>query len=101
MATATVLLAPAGSGFDFLVSKDPVAVSRRLASEDAYTRLGHFETPFTGKDAAEEMFDLSNNPGREDERAERWGLNRSLSVGDVVVVDAESFLCLSVGWKAL
>ena len=50
------------------------------------------------KDAAEEVFDLTNNPGRCEERFEKYGNGRSLSVGDVVVVGEEQWVCLSFGW---
>lgn len=50
------------------------------------------------KDAADEVFDLTNNPGRQDERQEKYGCGRSLSVGDIVVVGEEQWLCMSFGW---
>ena len=53
------------------------------------------------KDAAEEVFDLTNNPGRQDEREQVYGRGRSLSVGDIVVVGDEQWLCMSFGWKEL
>ena len=53
------------------------------------------------QDAAEEVFDLTNNPGRQEEREEKYGNGRSLSVGDVVVVGEEQWLCCSFGWKEL
>lgn len=51
-----------------------------------------------GEEVAEEMFDLSNNPGRQEERDAVWGRNRSLSVGDIVMVDNTAWLCASMGW---
>ena len=53
------------------------------------------------KDAAEEVFDLTNNPWRQDERMEKYGNGRSLSVGDIVVVGEEQWVCLSVGWAEI
>ena len=53
------------------------------------------------KDAAEEVFDLTNNPGRCEERFEKYGDGRSLSVGDIVVVGEEQWVCCSFGWKEL
>ena len=50
---------------------------------------------------AEEVFDLTNNPGRQDEREELYGRFRSVSVGDIVEVDGVPFLCASMGWTAL
>ena len=54
-----------------------------------------------GKDAAEEAFDLTNNPGRQDERENKYGRGRSVSVGDIVLVDEAAYLCLSSGWELL
>ena len=50
------------------------------------------------QDAADEVFDLTNNPGRQEEREEKYGRGRSLSVGDIVVVGEEQWVCLSFGW---
>ena len=81
--------------------KDPVQVAGDLISRDAYRKIGTLLCEMTGEAAAEEMFDLSNNPSRQWERSQKWGMNRSLSVGDVVQVDDESWLCCSMGWKKL
>lgn len=58
------------------------------------------------QDAADEVFDLTNNPGRQDEREMIYGRGRSLSVGDIVEVynpdfSVEQWLCCSVGWKEI
>lgn len=50
---------------------------------------------------ADEMFDLTNNPSRQDEREEAYGRGRSLSVGDIVEADGKKLLCCSFGWKAV
>lgn len=55
----------------------------------------------TGVDVAEEVFDLTNNPSREDERAALYGQCRSFSVGDIVEVNGTRYLCLSMGWTVL
>jgi hypothetical protein len=99
MAVATIYLVPADSRFDFY--KDAVEAMSRLALEGRYQKIGSVATDKTGEAAAEEMFDLSNNPSRQEERDLVWGRYPSLSVGDVVHVDNESFLCCSVGWKKL
>lgn len=57
----------------------------------------------TGEEAAEEMFDLTNNPSRQDERELRYGNYRSVSVGDIIVVEEQPELvstwrCDSTGW---
>lgn len=59
-----------------------------------------------GEDAAEEAFDLSNNPCRQEERNTHYGEHRSVSVGDVVVVANRTegkkfYLCDSFGWVAI
>lgn len=48
--------------------------------------------------AAEEVFDLTNNPDREEERKKRYGSDRSVSVGDILFVDNDFYLCGSIGW---
>lgn len=55
-----------------------------------------------GVDAAEEAFDLTNNPGRQEERERVYGTGRSVSSGDIVSIDDdEQWLCLSFGWAKL
>jgi len=51
--------------------------------------------------ACEEAFDISNNPGRREERAAVFGHSRSVSVGDVVEVEGTKYVCASVGWVAI
>lgn len=97
---ATIFLAPVGSMMEFY-AKDPVVAAGELIKKDLYQKIGTLAVEATGEAAAEEMFDLSNNPCRQEERDLKWGQHRSLSVGDVVHVDGRSFLCCSVGWKEL
>lgn len=52
-------------------------------------------------EAAEEVFDITNNPSRQDECVEIYGCHRSVNVGDIVVVDGTSFLCENIGWTAI
>jgi len=67
-----------------------------------YLSLPPIEVPPTHADqVAEEMFDLTNNPSRQDERIERYGNGPSVSSGDVVQVDDRYFLCMSFGWKEI
>jgi hypothetical protein len=66
-----------------------------------YTVGGTFETELTGEDAAEEAFDLTNNPCRQDERETKYGRGRSVSSGDVIEVDGVKYVCMSVGWEIL
>jgi hypothetical protein len=60
----------------------------------------------TGEEAAEEMFDLTNNPSRQGEREQRYGYHRSVSVGDIIVVEEQPGLtttwrCDSTGWTKI
>ena len=97
---ATIFQAPADAMINFY-GKDPVAAAGELIQRDAYKKIGVIQTTLVGEAAAEEMFDLSNNPSRDAERSEKWGPYRSLSVGDVVHVNDESYLCCSMGWTKL
>lgn len=53
-----------------------------------------------GEDAAEECFDVTNNPSRQDEREAVYGRHRSVSVGDIVLIEETggAFYCASSGW---
>lgn len=97
---AVIFQAPIDKMIEFY-GKDPVEVAGDLIRSNSYKKIGVIQTLLHGEAAAEEMFDLSNNPSRVSERAEKWGNYRSLSVGDVVFVDDESWLCCSFGWKKL
>jgi len=66
-----------------------------------YTVGSTFETDLEGEEAAEEAFDLTNNPCRQEEREEKYGNGRSVSSGDVIEVDGAKFVCMSVGWEKL
>ena len=66
-----------------------------------YTKGGSFETELTGEKAAEEAFDLTNNPSRQEERELKYGRGRSVSTGDVIEVDGVKYVCMSCGWEAL
>ena len=65
-----------------------------------------FTTDKTGDDAAEEAFDLTNNPGRDaDRRVAGFVNHRSLCTGDVVRVigfdDVTDYICKSFGWEKM
>lgn len=66
-----------------------------------YTALPVMTTWMAGEAAAEELFDLTNNPSRQDERERCYGRGRSLSVGDIVNVDGVDYLCASFGWEVV
>ncbi len=52
----------------------------------------------------EEIFDLTNNPYRQTERAEKYGCGRSVSVGDIVGMENDQtgvikfYVCAASGW---
>jgi hypothetical protein len=54
---------------------------------------------YDGEAAAEEVFDLTNNPSRQTEREVKYGRIRSVSVGDVVAVNGVAYYCSSIGWE--
>lgn len=67
-----------------------------------YTKVLELETDKSGDDAAEEVFDLTNNPRRDEDRRKAGNVDiRSFSSGDVVEVDGVRWLCLSIGWTLL
>lgn len=103
MASATIKLVDPQKMIEFYTSKDQAAVARRLLKQDAYTIQGTMGVPnLEGEDVAEEIFDLTNNPSRQDERDELYGHRyRSVSVGDIIRVDGVNFLCASMGWQKL
>lgn len=67
-------------------------------NREAYRKAFSFDTELTGEEAAEEAFDLSNNPSREFERHEVVGSQRSLSVGDLVLAGENLYFCDRMGW---
>lgn len=98
MNVATIFQAPTAEMINFYRG-NALGHARLLTRLNQYQMIGKIETDLTGEAAAEEMFDLSNNPGRNDERAEKWGNYRSLSVGDIVFDGNESWVCLPMGWE--
>ena len=97
---ALVLLADDLGAFFF--SNDAPAVAALALSKGNYKTGGVLELDTeTAEGAAEEVFDLTNNPGRQEERERLYGRKRSLSVGDIVVVGDQYFLCDSFGWTVL
>lgn len=102
MNIAKVYLNESSAYLSFYAADGALDIARavnELREQGAYRFIGVFETDKDDEHAAEEMFDLSNNPGRDAERAERWGANRSLSVGDIVQVNDDSWVCGVVGWQ--
>ena len=102
MATATIKLVNGELLGSFYFTKRPEELAQKLLKEGYYKEA--FRCEVLAKDAkavAEEMFDLTNNPSRDEEREERYGRGRSVSVGDIVEVDGVNYLCASMGWREL
>jgi hypothetical protein len=72
-----------------------------LLADSKYRIAAEYYSPLDGEAAAEQAFDISNNPSREDDRLRHFHRQRSLSVGDLVVVDGITFLCASRGWQEI
>ena len=70
MSTVSVLLLNSEkmSEFYFSASDDAAKTAREMIAQGEYRKLNTMVISQEGEKAAEEMFDLSNNPGREDER---------------------------------
>ena len=99
MTKVTIHLATSHVMREVFFDSDSVKLVRDNFHE--YKNAGTFETLFEGEDAAEEAFDLTNNPSRQNEREKVYGRGRSVSSGDVIDVDGVKFVCMSVGWKQL
>ena len=99
MAAVSIKLAPEDKMVDLYFAEDKISLAREL--RNYYIPTFPMEVKCAGEEAAEEMFDLTNNPSREDERLRLYGRNRSVSVGDIVWVDGVDYLCMSTGWAQL
>jgi len=100
MTTATILLSPVRRMRDFY-SPDFAAIAKKMYEQFEYDPVVNINVPLKGEAAAEEIFDLTNNPNRQEEREAIYGRHRSLSVGDIVVVEGVPYLCAPAGWKVL
>lgn len=96
MATVTIHLAPNTLLAEFYFTSCAVDLAQKHFEQ--YTACKPFQTLQSDLDAAEECFDLTNNPSRQQEREALYGRGRSVSVGDVVEVDGCKYLCSSSGW---
>ena len=66
--------------------KSQAIVAKNFLREGRYTNAGTMAfVGMEGSEVAEEVFDLTNNPCRQDEREAYYGNGRSLSVGDVEI----------------
>jgi hypothetical protein len=104
MAVVTIKLLEPNFMVNFYMTESPSKLARELLDDGHYRGVGiHglIVADKVGEAAAEEMFDLTNNPNRQEEREEVYGRGRSLSVGDIVSVDGVDYLCCSSGWKVV
>lgn len=102
MSQVTVKLVKSELMSEFYFSKKKgVDLAKELIANGSYVTIGNFFCHEQGEAAAEEMFDLVNNPSRQNDRAKYYGRDRSISVGDIVEVDGVNYLCASMGWEVL
>ena len=105
MAIVSIKLAPLHIRRDLFVSPDVTALV--TAYLHIYIDAGKFVVPQNGEDAAEEAYDVTNNPSREDERFSiGMGEHRPVCVGDVVQVMNDNgritnYVCNAMGWTTL
>jgi len=97
MSQITIKLAPSELMGEFYSRKLPIDLIA-LRNIMLYKDVGAFEVDAVGEAAAEEVFDLTNNPSRQFERDLLYGRGRSVSVGDMIAVDDSLFLCAPTGW---
>jgi len=101
MASALIRLAPEELMGEFYFKRE-WAQSIALRNFPQYSYGGSLTVEgLVGEAVAEEVFDLTNNPSRQDEREVRYGRGRSISVGDIIDVDGRLFLCAPSGWNQL
>lgn len=106
MATITVKHLPIAesmefqSKFQFKKTADMIA-GFWLYENNIYIEVASYESKITGQWGAEQAFDLTNNPSRQEEREIRYGRHRSITVGDIVEVEGVNYLCLPNGWEQI
>lgn len=99
MSQVTIFLAPVSIAHQFYFTQDQDALA--YANIHLYKEAASFFTNLDDEKAAEEAFDLTNNPNRQEERGRLYGRGRSVSVGDVVQVNRAMYLCKSCGWERI
>lgn len=78
-----------------------VETARTLVNTSGYTQTWSGQLDLEGVDAAEEMFELTNDPSRRGERNTLCPGMRPVDVGDIVNVDGVDYVCLDMGWGVL
>ena len=79
----------------------PDAMDQVRSLRAEYRLAGMVPTDLEGEAAAEMVFDVSNNPGKESLKESMGWVGRPLSVGDIVVVDGVEYVCMPQGWRVL
>ncbi len=101
MTKVTIKLLESGHMADFYTSRDTIETAQELMTQGKYKDAGTIETDKVGDAAAEEAFDLTNNPSRLSERLQTYGRGRSVSVGDIAEVEGVQYLCAGTGWTEM
>lgn len=102
MSIATILLAPSNRMHEFFCNQNAVELALQLYAAGEYSVVAHIQTDIEpGEAVAEDMFNLTNDPLRQDDRAELYGPHRSMCTGDIVQVGDDMFLCQAMGWVKL
>ncbi len=101
MSIATIKLATVSIMNEFYGSSKSNASLIAKQNLERYIILNSIAVDKDGEDAADEVFDITNNPDRDDERRQLYGNQRSLSVGDIVQVQDQQFVCCSIGWTLI
>jgi hypothetical protein len=105
-----IITRPPRDVMNFMISADPDNPRFQQAliawRAQRYEIEGAVEMPgcdLVGEQAAEECFDVTNNPARQDEREAVYGRGRSVCVGDVVIIQDSggAFMCCSSGWHRI
>ena len=96
------ILAPFFRAEFYPISRSEEILARELFNKGAYVPVTMDDRGgLAAEEVAEEMFDLTNNPSREEERERDYGRGPSLSTGDIVQVGDVKVVCCSFGWKRL
>jgi hypothetical protein len=100
MSKVTIFLATDDIMLQFLIAgSDCLSVAKHEFWK--YTVAKQFFCGKTGVDAAEEAFDITNNPDRFEERNHIHGNLRPIYDSDVVDVDGAKYIRMGIGWEIL
>lgn len=95
MNQVTVHLLPTKFAADAYMANNFISMAKAIMARGEYVS---FEASGMDTVDPEEIFDVSNNPDRQTERNQKYGQHRSLSVGDVVSINGNNYLCGNVGF---